>query len=180
MASPRTVLRNQAPRTPPKKEREKRDRFSSSLFSRFLRFFLSSSSPSLSLSLAASFVSTFAMVAASSCYASPFYTWFLAACMSVAHSSGGDNTRQAVGRRSRRRQLSNCSAVSCLDFRSCNHYNNNNNIALSSSLFGSSTVPLYRNQRRLNRGTTSSGNNIFLCFLRLKFLFFFYVSLHKS
>ncbi|KAG2313322.1 hypothetical protein Bca52824_024879 [Brassica carinata] len=95
------------------------------------------------------------MVAASSCYASPFYTWFLAACMSVAHSSGGDNTRQAVGRRSRRRQLSNCSAVSCLDFRSCNH--NNNNIALSSSLFGSSTVPLYRNQRRLNRGATSSG-----------------------
>ncbi|KAL0878055.1 hypothetical protein Bca101_027761 [Brassica carinata] len=95
------------------------------------------------------------MVAASSCYASPFYKWFLAACMSVAHRSGGDNTRQAVGRRSRRRQLSNCSAVSCLDFRSCNHYNNN--IALSSSLFGSSTVPLYRNQRRLNRGATSSG-----------------------
>lgn len=107
------------------------------------------------------------MVGASSSYASPLCTWFVAACMSVSH--GGGDTRQAValqsaGRSRRRRQLSKCSSASgsasiqalvtsCLDFGPCTHYNNNNN-ALS-SLFGSNSVSLNRNQRRLNRAASS-------------------------
>ncbi|KAG7587082.1 Polyketide synthase beta-ketoacyl synthase domain [Arabidopsis thaliana x Arabidopsis arenosa] len=110
------------------------------------------------------------MVGASSSYASPLCTWFVAACMSVAH--GGGDTRQAValqsaGRSRRRRQLSKCSSASgsasiqalvtsCLDFGPCSHYNNNNNNALS-SLFGSNSVSLNRNQRRLNRAASSGG-----------------------
>ncbi|KAL1216696.1 3-oxoacyl-[acyl-carrier-protein] synthase II [Cardamine amara subsp. amara] len=112
------------------------------------------------------------MVGASSCYASPLCTWFVAACMSVAH--GGGDSRQVVslqsGRRSRRRrQLSKCSAASgsgggsiqalvtsCLDFGPCSHYNKSNNNALS-SLFGSNNVSLNRNQRRLNRAASSGG-----------------------
>ncbi|EOA33335.1 hypothetical protein CARUB_v10020101mg [Capsella rubella] len=108
------------------------------------------------------------MVGASSCYASPLCTWFVAACMSVAHGPG--DSRQAValqsgGRSRRRRQLSKCSpasgsaptiqalVTSCLDFGPCTHYNSNYN-ALS-SLFGSNTVSSNRNQRRLNRAATS-------------------------
>lgn len=81
----------------------------SSLFSRFSTF-LSYSSSSILL-LSGLFRFSFAMVAASSCYA-------------------------------------------YLDFRPCHHYNNNNHIALS-SLFGSNTVSLNRNQSRLNRATSS-------------------------
>ncbi|ESQ27652.1 hypothetical protein EUTSA_v10018368mg [Eutrema salsugineum] len=111
------------------------------------------------------------MVGASSCYASPLCTWFVAACMSVSH--GGGDSRQAValqsGRRSRRRrQLGQCSAVSgsgsiqalvtsCLDFGPCNHYYYNNNSNALSSLFGSNSVSLNRHQRRLNRASTSGG-----------------------
>ncbi|KAL0801855.1 hypothetical protein Bca101_057031 [Brassica carinata] len=108
--------------------------------------------------------------AASSCYASPLCTWFVAACMSV--DNGGGDTRQAValkssGRSRRRssRQLSKCSAVSgsgssfqqqalVTSFGTCNQYNNNNAM---SSLFGSNTVSLDRNQRRLNRAASSGG-----------------------
>nr|AAL91174.1 putative 3-ketoacyl-ACP synthase [Arabidopsis thaliana] len=108
------------------------------------------------------------MVGASSSYASPLCTWFVAACMSVSH--GGGDSRQAValqsgGRSRRRRQLSKCSVASgsasiqalvtsCLDFGPCTHYNNNNAL---SSLFGSNSVSLNRNQRRLNRAASSGG-----------------------
>ena len=86
--------------------------------------------------------------------------------MSVSH--GGGDSRQAValqsgGRSRRRRQLSKCSVASgsasiqalvtsCLDFGPCTHYNNNNAL---SSLFGSNSVSLNRNQRRLNRAASS-------------------------
>lgn len=148
------------------------------------------------------------VVGASSCYASPLCTWFVAACMSVAH--GGGDSRQVFalqsGKRSRRRrQLSKCSedsgsggsiqalVTSCLDFGPCSHYNksynNNNNNALS-SLFGSNNVSLNRNQRRLNRaassGITFCSNLGFFCFVfnfKLTTLFVFsysfYVSLSK-
>lgn len=104
--------------------------------------------------------------ASSSCYASPLCTWFVAACMSVSH--GGGDSRQAVslkstGRSRRsRRQLTKCLALSgsgsvqealvTTSFGPCNHYN-----ALS-SLFGSNSVSLNRNQRRLNLAAASSGN----------------------
>ncbi|CAF2064889.1 unnamed protein product [Brassica napus] len=103
--------------------------------------------------------------ASSSCYASPLCTWFVAACMSVSH--GGGDSRQAVslkstGRSRRsRRQLTKCLALSgsgsvqealvTTSFGPCNHYN-----ALS-SLFGSNSVSLNRNQRRLNLAAASSG-----------------------
>ncbi|CAN7054552.1 unnamed protein product [Brassica rapa subsp. trilocularis] len=94
--------------------------------------------------------------ASSSCYASPLCTWFVAACMSVSH--GGGDSRQAValkssGRSRRsRQQLTKCSGSgsSTTSFGPCNHYN-----ALS-SLFGSSSVSLNRNQRRLTRAATAS------------------------
>ncbi|XP_009106152.1 3-oxoacyl-[acyl-carrier-protein] synthase II, chloroplastic [Brassica rapa] len=100
--------------------------------------------------------------AASSCYASPLCTWFVAACMSVSH--GGGDSRQAValkssGRSRRsRQQLTKCSgsgssvqqALVTTSFGPCNHYN-----ALS-SLFGSNSVSLNRNQRRLTRAATAS------------------------
>ncbi|KAL0724182.1 hypothetical protein Bca4012_038781 [Brassica carinata] len=103
------------------------------------------------------------VVGASSCYASPLCTWFVAACMSVSH--GGD-TRQAFGRtRRRRQQLSKCSAgsgsiqalvSSCLDFKPCSHYNNNKGNAFS-CLFGSNGLSLNRKQRKMNQATSSSG-----------------------
>ncbi|XP_010471596.1 PREDICTED: 3-oxoacyl-[acyl-carrier-protein] synthase II, chloroplastic-like [Camelina sativa] len=119
------------------------------------------------------------VVGASSCYASPLCTWFVAACMSVSHDGGGGDSRQAAvalqsgGRSRRRRQLTKCSSASspprspspptiqalvssCLDFGPCTHYSNTNNNALS-SLFGSNTLSVNRNQRRLNRATPSSG-----------------------
>ncbi|KAF3520141.1 hypothetical protein DY000_02063921 [Brassica cretica] len=101
--------------------------------------------------------------APSSCYASPLCTWFVAAFMSVSH--GGGDSRQAValkstGRSRRsRRQLTKCLSLSgsgsvqetlVTSFGPCNHYN-----ALS-SLFGSNSVSLNRNQRRLNRAAASS------------------------
>ncbi|KAG2254262.1 hypothetical protein Bca52824_084398 [Brassica carinata] len=103
--------------------------------------------------------------APSSCYASPLCTWFVAACMSVSH--GGGDSRQAValksvGRSRRsRRQLIKCLALSgsgsvqealVTSFGPCNNSSN----ALS-SLFGSNSVSLNRNQRRLNRAAASSG-----------------------
>ena len=107
--------------------------------------------------------------APSSCYASPLCTWFVAACMSVSH--GGGDSRQAValksvGRSRRsRRQLIKCLALSgsgsvqealVTSFGPCNNSSN----ALS-SLFGSNSVSLNRNQRRLNRAAASSGNITF-------------------
>ena len=103
--------------------------------------------------------------AASSCYASPLCTFFVAACMSLSH--GGGDTRQAFGRsRRRRQQLGKCSGSgsilvsSCLEFKPCSHYNKNNKgNAFTSPLFGSNSLSLNRKQRKLNRATTSSSGN---------------------
>ncbi|KAL0663714.1 hypothetical protein Bca4012_100551 [Brassica carinata] len=102
--------------------------------------------------------------AASSCYASPLCTFFVAACMSLSH--GGGDTRQAFGRsRRRRQQLGKCSGSgsilvsSCLEFKPCSHYNKNNKgNAFTSPLFGSNSLSLNRKQRKLNRATTSSSD----------------------
>ncbi|KAF2606357.1 hypothetical protein F2Q68_00045528 [Brassica cretica] len=105
--------------------------------------------------------------AASSCYASPLCTFFVAACMSLSH--GGGDTRQAFGRsRRRRQQLGKCSGSgsilvsSCLEFKPCSHYNKNNK-GNAFPLLGSNSLSLNRKQRKLNRATSSSsGINILL------------------
>lgn len=101
--------------------------------------------------------------AASSSYASPLCTFFVAACMSVSHN----DTRQAFGRsRRRRQQLGKCSASSgsgsiqallvssFLDFKPCNHYNNKSKGNAFACLFGSSSLSLNRKQRKTNRATS--------------------------
>ena len=128
--------------------------------------------------------------AVSSCYASPLCTFFVAACMSLSHGGGGGDTRQPLGRSSRRRQqLGKCSGSgsvqealvsSCLEFKPCSHYNKNNKgNAFTSPLFGSNSLSLNRKQRKLNRATSSSsGINILSLFVCK--IWTFYVSLHKS
>ncbi|RID54964.1 hypothetical protein BRARA_G02250 [Brassica rapa] len=107
--------------------------------------------------------------AASSCYASPLCTFFVAACMSLSHGGGGGDTRQPLGRsRRRRQQLGKCSGSgsvqealvsSCLEFKPCSHYNKNNKgNAFTSPLFGSNSLSLNRKQRKLNRATSSSSD----------------------
>ncbi|CAH8355841.1 unnamed protein product [Eruca vesicaria subsp. sativa] len=93
------------------------------------------------------------------CYASPLCTWFVAACMSVSH---GDSRQSAValkstGRSRRSRQLTTtkCSAFSGSGTIHPALVNNHNNAF--SSLFGSNTVSLNRNQTRLNRPASSGG-----------------------
>ncbi|KAJ4883801.1 hypothetical protein Rs2_33894 [Raphanus sativus] len=103
--------------------------------------------------------------ASSSCYASPLCTWFVAACMSVSH--GGGDSRQAVAFKSTgrsRRSNSKCSAfpgsgssVQHALVTTCNQYSNNSSSNALSSLFGSNSVSLNRNQRRLNRAASSGG-----------------------
>ncbi|XP_018442881.1 3-oxoacyl-[acyl-carrier-protein] synthase II, chloroplastic isoform X1 [Raphanus sativus] len=101
--------------------------------------------------------------AASSSYASPLCTFFVAACMSVSHN----DTRQAFGRsRRRRQQLGKCSASSgsgsiqallvssFLDFKPCNHYNNKSKGNAFACLFGSNSLSLNRKQRKTNRATS--------------------------
>lgn len=125
--------------------------------------------------------------AASSCYASPLCTFFVAACMSLSHGGGGGDTRQPLGRsRRRRQQLGKCSGSgsvqealvsSCLEFKPCSHYNKNNKgNAFTPLLFGSNSLSLNRKQRKLNRATTSSSGIIILSlFLCVKFgLFMFH------
>lgn len=136
--------------------------------------------------------------AASSCYASPLCTFFVAACMSLSH--GGGDTRQAFGRsRRRRQQLGKCSGSgsilvsSCLEFKPCSHYNKNNK-GNAFPLLGSNSLSLNRKQRKLNRATSSSsGINILLpksqvlvsgyrlqadklCFLCIKFLLLCFIT----
>ncbi|KAF8111441.1 hypothetical protein N665_0076s0411 [Sinapis alba] len=108
------------------------------------------------------------MVSASSCYASPLCTWFVAACMSVDNGGGQAVALKSSGRSRRSRRLvGKCSAFSgsgnsihslvVTSFGTCNQYNKSSNNALSSPLFGSNTVSLNRNQRRLNRAASSGG-----------------------
>lgn len=147
------------------KEREKRDR-------NIILFNISRESARFSLSLhpflAFGCLVVFSLpamvgAAASSSYASPLCTFFVAACMSVSHN----DTRQAFGRsRRRRQQLGKCSASSgsgsiqallvssFLDFKPCNHYNNKSKGNAFACLFGSNSLSLNRKQRKTNRATS--------------------------